>query len=165
MKLNLGSGQRPFQPPWLNVDAQETFHPDMVLDLKQPWPWNDASAEMIVFHHCWEHEGCGEAMHFQQEAYRVLRPGGSLLVFVPDMRALAQRWLMGLITTQVFMTNVYGAYMGSEHDRHKWSYDQESLRQELKLCNWSHVKPFDWRDIPGMDAARDWWILAIEAIK
>lgn len=165
--INAGSGQRPFKPPFVNVDAQSRFNPDICLDLRDPWPWEDASARCIVFHHCWEHEGTETRLHFQAEAFRVLKPGGSLIICVPDMRALAQAWLMGkeYMDTNNYMTNVYGAYMGDEHDRHRWGFTEQSLTRELGTT-WSQVKPFDWRQIPGADIARDdRWILGIEAIK
>lgn len=162
--LNCGSGQRPFAKPWLNIDAQERWRPDYCFDLKEHWPFDDGTAEMVVFHHVLEHEGCGEGQPMLREAWRVLQPGGSLLVFVPDMRALAQGWLMRRVDDQVYMTNVYGAYMGDEHDRHKWGYTSFMLAAELaqlgpRVCN------FNWRPIPGADLARDWWVLAMEAVK
>lgn len=162
--LNRGSGQRPFQKPWVNIDAQEKWKPDLVADAAH-LPYEASSTELAVDHHLWEHEGCGGALALQQEAFRVLRPGGRLLVFVPDMRALAQRWLMGQLDTQVYMTNLYGAYMGDEHDRHKWGYDHNSLARELTRCDWAEIRPFDWRPIVGADLARAWWVLAMEAIK
>lgn len=100
-----------------------------------------------------------------RECHRILSPEGSLIVCVPDMRALAQGWLQGRITTQIYLTNVYGAFMDSDFDRHKFGYDYESLAAELKVCGFSRVKPFDWREIPGASIARDWWILAADAIR
>lgn len=162
--LNRGSGQRPFQKPWVNIDAQEKWKPDLVADAAH-LPYEASSAAFVVDHHLWEHEGCGGALALQQEAFRVLRPGGRLLVFVPDLRALAQRWLMSQLDTQVYMTNLYGAYMGDEHDRHKWGYDHNSLAQELTRCDWAEIRPFDWRPIVGADLARAWWVLAYEAVR
>ena len=89
----------------------------------------------------------------------------SLLVFVPNLRALAQRWLAGGLTTQIYATNLYGAYMGDEADRHKWGFDEDSLREFLGSMRWAEVKAFDWRPIPGADIARDFWILGAECVK
>ncbi len=59
-----------------------------------------------------------------------------------------------------------GAYMGEEADRHRWHHTIESLNKLLYDCaDWSQVKPFDWRGIPGATIARDWWILGWEARK
>jgi predicted SAM-dependent methyltransferase len=174
LAINAGSGQRPFtsnqQVKWLNWDCQSvvlegvTYTPDLICDLREKWQAEDDSVDYVVLSHSLEHEGCGEAQHYQQEAYRVLRASGSLIVTVPDMRQLAQAWLMGKIDTQLYLTNVYGAYRSDEHDRHRWGFDHDSLHKELRKC-FSTVCDFDWRPIPGMDLARDWWILGAEAIK
>lgn len=162
--LNCGSGQRPFQKPWINIDAQERWQPDLVADCSK-LPYEDGSCAWVVFHHVFEHFGCGEARVLQQEAFRLLQPDGRMLVFVPDLKALAQAWMIGKLDTQVYTTALYGAFMGDEHDRHKWGYDAKALQQELTACPWSEVKPFDWRKIVGADLARDFWILAMEAVK
>lgn len=162
--LNRGSGQRPFAKPWINIDAQEKWQPDLVANGSE-LPYYASSCDLVVDHHVYEHEGCGGALALQREAFRLLRPGGSLLVFVPDLRVLAQWWLMGKVETQVYMTSLYGAFMGDEHDRHRWGFDAASLRKELSQCEWKEVKPFDWRVVPGADIARDGWILAMEAVK
>lgn len=166
--LNCGSGQRPFAKPWVNIDAQERWSPDLIADCSS-LHYSDGSADMIVLHHVLEHFGCGEGQGVLREAYRLLRPGGSLLVFVPDLRALAQRWLMGQLDTQVYMTNLYGAFMGDDHDRHRWGYVPETLAQELMQsatqCPWNRVGAFDWRVIPGANIARDWWVLGMEAVR
>jgi predicted SAM-dependent methyltransferase len=166
-RLNLCSGQRPFSAPWINVDSQEKWGPDVVADCREMPMFEDNSADLIVIHHGAEHFGCGEANGMVEESQRILVPGGSLLIFVPDMRALAQRWLSKQITTQIYMTNVYGAYMSSEDDRHKWGYDYDSLYRFLtfRFTKWQAVKAFDWREIPGADIAKDWWILGMEAVK
>lgn len=170
--INCGSGQRPFSSTpeieWANVDkiAHEGMpEPDLICDGAH-LPYGGSQADYFVLHHVLEHFGCGEAAGLIEEAWRVLKPGGSLLVFVPDLRALAKRWLEGGLTTQIYVTNLYGAFLGHEEDRHKWGFDWMSLNQFISDASpWREVKPFDWRPISGMDAARDFWILAWEAVK
>lgn len=170
--LNIGSGQRPFtstpELEWINVDSVEHEgmpRPDVVCD-GADLPLLNESAHFVVLHHVVEHFGCGEAGGLIKEAHRVLRPGGSLLVFVPDLRALAARWLAGGLTTQIYVTNLYGAYMGYEEDRHKWGFDIESLGSFLVAsAPWQSVARFDWRLIDGADIARDFWILGMECVR
>lgn len=162
--LNVGSGQRPFQKPWINIDPQEKWKPDLVADGAH-LPYEASSVDLVVYSHVWEHEGCGEAIPLQREAFRVLRPGGSLITAVPDMRALAQGWLMGRMDDITFMISAYGAFMGNDRDRHRFGYTRQTLKQELMACQWREVKLFDWRQIQGMDLARDYWILAMEAVR
>ncbi len=165
MRLNLGSGQRKFGPDWINVDTQAKWEPDVALDgaqyLAQLHP---GEVSMICLHHVLEHYGCGEADSLLRECHRVLAPNGSLLIFVPDMRALSEAWREGRLSDQVYMTNIYGAYMGDEADRHKWGFTEQTLKDTLYRIGF-RVLSFDWRKIPGADIAKDFWILGVEAIK
>lgn len=172
--LNVGSGQRRFtsttQLQWINIDSQFEA-PDRVPDLvwevgKEPIPFADNTAQCATLIHQIEHVGCGEAEPALRDLYRVLVPGGSLIVVLPDMRALASAWLTGRINEYIFNVNTYGAFMGHESDRHRWSYGYDSLREFLLKCsNWSTIDVFNYREIPGADIPRDWWMLAVEARK
>lgn len=164
--LNLGSGQRRFQKPFLNVDVQSEpgREPDLQCDISS-LPFDDGSAEMIVLHQVIEHFGCGEADGVIAECFRLLAPGGRLILTVPNMRTAAQRWLMGNMETQLYLTLCYGAFMGDDADRHKWGFDEQHLRQNLERFGWSQVQPFNWREIEGAHIAKDWWILGMECIK
>lgn len=167
-KLNCGSGQRPFEQKhgWCNIDIQDKYGPDLVADWNDLSIFHDNSMELVVAHHTIEHVGCGEADGFIKEAHRVLKPGGSLLVFVPDLRALAQRWLTHQLDDYSFLVNVYGAYMGNESDRHRWGYTRKSLETMLDaVVQWKVVHGFNWRPIEGADIAKDWWILGMECVK
>ena len=171
--LNCGSGQRPFSAAttsgvgWINIDINPKWNPDIVGN------WNDLrecgvednTVDYVVSHHSLEHVGCGEGDGFIREAYRVLKPSGSLLVFVPDLRLLAQRWLTGQLDTQLYLTQIYGAYMGHPSDRHAWGYTNSTLKGYLGGFGFSCVVAFDWRPIAGADIARDWYICGMEAIK
>lgn len=173
--LNCGSGQRPFTSlpdegiQWINIDINPKWDPDIVANWNDLSMFSSGSVDYVVSHHSLEHVGCGDGSGFIREAYRVLKPGGSLLVFVPDMKALAKRWLDGGLTDQIYMTNVYGAYMGDEADRHRWGYTSDSLQETLDYFRsgvaWAIIRPFDFRQIPGADIAQDFWILGMEAVK
>lgn len=165
LRINLGSGQRRFSGDFINCDINPRWEPDVVADGAHMPMFEDGSAELIVSHHSLEHARCGEGAPMLKECLRVLLPGGSMIVCVPNMRALAEGWLQGRITTQIYMTNVYGAFMDSPVDQHAWGYDYQSLKEFLLSCGFSRIKPFDFREIPGADIAQDWWILAIEATK
>lgn len=169
--LNVGSGERPFKSTpdlqWINVDKieREGQDVDIVCDGAR-LPYDDESVDFLVLHHCLEHEGLGDGKGLIQEAYRVLRIGGSLLIFIPDIRALALRWLEGGISDYIYVVNLMGAYHGSEADRHRWHYTKDTLPQFLRDCApWFAISNFDWRTIPGGDFARDFWIMAMEARK
>ena len=168
--INIGSGQRKFHTTdnmmWVNVDTNPKWEPDVVADGDSLPMFEAGEADYIVLHHVLEHYGCGEAGGLIQECHRILKPFGSLLVFVPNLRELASMWREGRISTQVYVTNLYGAYMDNEADRHKWGYDSASLKDFLLTTSkWRSYYRFDWRPIEGANIAADRWILGAECIK
>jgi SAM-dependent methyltransferase len=169
--LNVGSGQRAFvstdEVQWVNIDKikRDGMQTDLVAD-GASLPQADASVDYFVLHHVLEHFWPGDAKALVIEAHRVLKPGGSLLVFVPNLQVLASRWLGGELETQLYLTNVYGAYMGNPEDYHKWGFTPQSLADFLwEHAPWGSMRPFDWREIPGADFAKDYWIMACEVVK
>jgi ubiquinone/menaquinone biosynthesis C-methylase UbiE len=131
--------------------------------------FSNASFDYVVLHHVLEHLWRSEAPSALREAHRVLCPGGSCIVIVPDIRELAVRWLARMLKdgdTEMF-THCMGAYMGSVEDLHKWHYTPESLARALEDAGqWSTIKVFDWRQIPGADiASKDFWFHGVEAVK
>jgi hypothetical protein len=165
--LNLGCGMRLFQSNneirWTNQDIES--HPGV--EMRGDWRHclQGCTFDIIVAHQTFEHQGCGEQPIFQ--CWEILPPGGSLIVSVPNLRKLAKMWLSGELSTQIYMTNVYGPYDGTLASRHFWGFDEDSLTEALhRGAPWSLVKPFDYREIPGADIARDdRWILCLEAVK
>jgi ubiquinone/menaquinone biosynthesis C-methylase UbiE len=167
---NVGSGQRKFYSNqdwvWLNVDANPKWQPEYVAYGENMPEIQDGRMDVVVLHHVIEHAGCGESADMIRECHRILKPGGSLIVCVPDMYELVQMWLSGKLTDQLFFTNVYGAFMDSEADRHRWGFTGKTLAAALRdAAKWNIIKPFDWREIPGASIARDTWILSIECQK
>lgn len=168
--LNVGSGQRPFDQSkgWVNIDKvirENMPHPDLEADGAH-LPIADEYADYYVLNHVYEHEGLGEADGLIREARRVLKKGGSLIVTVPDIRELAKGFLQGKLDTTTYAITLYGAFMGSDADRHRFGYDAETLRKALSsACEWSVVKPFDWRTIIGSSIPCDWWIAGVECVK
>src|SRR3990167_6154690 len=148
--LNIGSGQRRFEDvsdiiKWWNIDCvtrPPDQIPDMVCDVgKEPLNFADGSVDVCVLHQVYEHFGLGEGHGIIKECHRVLRNGGSLIITIPDMQALAKRWLLGQITDYIYFVNVYGAYQGQEGDRHKFGYTYEGLRADFQNipCAWSDM--------------------------
>ena len=169
LRVNLGSGQRKFgtpEHPWLNVDCNPKWEPDLLADGADLSIIASDTAEYVVLHHVLEHFGLGEADAMLKECYRILAPGGSLIVCVPDLKALSKAWLKCQITDYIYCVNLYGAYMDDEADRHKWGYGRDSLTETIAHAGpWNIVDLFNWREIEGANISKDWWILGIEAWK
>lgn len=78
MRLNLGCSDSHL-PGWLNVDWVKPA--DQLVDLTQTWPWPDSSVDEIRAFDVIEH--LPSQIHTMNEAWRVLKPGGRLDIFVP----------------------------------------------------------------------------------
>lgn len=181
IKINLGSGQRPFKSPeWINIDSRAQGYPvDIITDVKNLNMIPDNSVSVLVAHHLFEHIRLNDQEQCITEWYRILKPGGRLAIFVPDLRVLATRWLQGKLENFLYFVNLYGAYQGYEDDTHKWGYDEKELARRVSLYNeetqqakikWSSItrwKPeqaFD-KEYADADIAQDFWILSLEFIK
>ena len=178
MKINLASGQRPFGEGWTNIDIKDQGYPvDILTDAKDLSMIPDESVDIIVAHHLVEHLPLHHLEMYITEWRRVLRKGGILSVFVPDLREITKGWLEGRINTYIHNVNTYGAYQDSIHDLHKWGYDQQELDDRMRGWDGSNFK-FEWeirdlnptiyRSMPifeGSDCCFDWWILARMYVK
>lgn len=175
MKLNLASGQRPFKKPWVNIDIKEQgYDVDILTDIKDLNMIEDNSVDVIVLHHVVEHIAIHELNEYVTEWRRVLKDGGKLAVFVPNLKEINKAWAEGRIDTFIHNVNTFGAYQDSIHDLHKWGYDEQELRDRMSGVsgdhiefNWSEVRRVDPSDTAYKDAdlAFDWWILDMEFIK
>jgi O-methyltransferase domain len=168
-RINIGSGQRRFEGHgWINLDCISR-PPDQVPDvvrnvLTEPLGYSDA--DMIALVHVLEHWNMHEARTVLEGCHQSLKVGGSLIVIVPDIRALAKRWLRGEITDFIFKVNMMGADQGQPGDIHRWHWLREELHLELGNVGFRSTELFNWRRIPGADSlAPDWWYYGIEATK
>lgn len=82
LKLDFGCGRNPRQG-FDGVDSRDfgqKYHVDLG---KEKWPWPDNSVEEAHASHFIEHLNGEERVHFVNELYRVLIPGGKCTVITP----------------------------------------------------------------------------------
>jgi predicted SAM-dependent methyltransferase len=89
--LHLGAGSTRL-PNLINCDY---YNPDadMKVDATDLSAFEDGSIDLIESHHMIEHLGFAESEKALREWYRVLRPGGLLVVTCPDITRICVRWL------------------------------------------------------------------------
>jgi len=175
VQLNLGSGFNP-KPGWINVDlGHETA--DFQLDLREPLPFPDESASRIYSEHFFEHleyasvtdsnawhldpsHDPSEALAFLRECRRVLAPGGTCDLVVPDAECIVQEyanrakepfpryewWGPKWCVTPMHCVN----YVFRQGKEHRYAYDFETLRHTLSLAGFSSVRRREFD--PSVDA-------------
>ena len=82
IKLDLGCGKNK-RAGFLGVDSRAFEGVDVVHDLRQTWPWADGSVDEVHCSHFVEHLTASERIHFVNELFRVLKPGGTAQIIVP----------------------------------------------------------------------------------
>lgn len=85
LRIDLGCGKNA-RAGFTGVDCRD-FGQDITADLRQKWPWKDETVEEAHCSHFIEHLKADERIHFVNELYRVLKPGGKCQVIVPHWSA------------------------------------------------------------------------------
>ena len=82
--LNVGCGPFP-DDNFINLDYAWTPQLDVCWDIvKKPYPFPDQSFEGIFTEHCLEHIPFDKCLENLKEFYRLLKPGGTVRIIVPD---------------------------------------------------------------------------------
>jgi predicted SAM-dependent methyltransferase len=147
VKINLGCGWRNFGEDWIHVDGGNYEHLDLVHDISKRLPFADDLADLIYSSHVIEYFCRDEIKDILLDWRRVLKPGGTLRLAVPDFEAIAALYIKGSIKIEQILGPIYGKMkMGESSIFHKTVYDFESLRSLLEEVGFTNVKRYDWME-------------------
>jgi predicted SAM-dependent methyltransferase len=144
LKLHLGCGPRHI-PGFVHVDLQPGPHVDIVGPVER-LPVADGSASLVYASHVLEHFGRNEYKSVLKEWHRVLAPGGTLRLAVPDFAACAALYYEGGLSDR--MSGLVGLLVGGQrdpYDFHKMVFDENSLRFDLQEAGFAGVRRWEWR--------------------
>lgn len=136
MKLDIGSGTNPKGEGYTTVDP---YQPDA--EIKAPmWalPLPAESVTAIYCSHALEHVGWSQVAPTLAEWRRVLRPGGELVLRVPDLAWCVLHWLQD--PHDVWrMAKIFGS---QEHEGnvHRCGFEAEGWRRQLGEAGFSVVR-------------------------
>lgn len=99
LKLNIGCHIIMFHNGWVNMDildlsqyAQREGYKFMQHDSRTRLPFNDNSVDLIYSSHFLEHLNYDEAVAFITECKRVMKPGATMRLMVPDTELLMTKY-------------------------------------------------------------------------
>lgn len=164
-KYNLGCGPKIYQN-FLNIgfwsqleqgriykDLNGTSNTFMLNhDLRLGIPAFENSLELVYHSHMLEHLTYQEGISFIKDCYKVLQPGGTMRVIVPDLELWINAYVNnnnfffdqyrrdGGIDKEIYVTKA-AVFMGMLHNHeHKCGYDFESLRWLVEYVGFIDVK-------------------------
>ena len=141
MKVHLGCGSRRL-PDFVHVDARAEVQPDHVATADSLPMFADESVELLYWCHGLEHIQRPQVQSVLSELRRVLIPGGTLRLSLPNIKILAALYVSG----QVLLERIVGPIHGRQDypdNTHYCSYDWLSLVQTLTTASFSNITPYD----------------------
>lgn len=152
--LEVGAGDKKGGNGWLTIDV--TKHCDIYWDLRAGLPFPNESVTKIYSSHFFEHLTFNEGQDFLEDCLRVLVPGGTFSICVPNARIYIKAYLEADSldenrffrykpafnnTTRIDYVN-YTAYMDGHH---KYMFDEDNLLHILRSKGFRnvHLREFD----------------------
>ena len=122
LNLNFGAGTSR-KADYINVDYYTDA--DIKVDLSKPLPWQDNEVDNIIAVHVIEHFTRAEWENASKEWVRILKPGGVIEIYCPDILAVAKSFVRDP-DDKYTMMQIYGlqAHPG---EFHKNGFTAESL--------------------------------------
>jgi predicted SAM-dependent methyltransferase len=135
VRLNIGCGSKRLDG-YIGVDLSPAA--DVQADIKS-LPFEDGSADEIMGVHVFEHLYRWEAPAALAEWLRVLKPGGLLVLEMPDIIKVARY----ILTSPDQRMGLWGAYGDPGYREplmvHKWGWSFAELAAELKIAGFRKV--------------------------
>lgn len=149
LKLHLGCGKRDI-PGFTNVDICDLPHIHYRQNADDLSMFPDESVELIYASHLLEYFDRTEARDVLKEWWRVLMPGGTLRIAVPDFEALVRAYQLDgaieRILGPLFGRMAVPTPAGEQIIYQKTVYDLRSLSALLESAGFTHVRRYEWRD-------------------
>lgn len=134
--LNIGAGND-IKAGMVNIDIRPLPGIDKVLDARK-LPYEDNSVDKILAMDVIEHFGRNEIATVLKEWYRVLEPGGFLIMKTPDLRMITEDFISSRIDSVETCRRLFGNQEYPENT-HKCIFDAVSLTAILMHQHFSII--------------------------
>ena len=141
-KVEIGN-KSPRPDDWVTVNLDKSTQPTVNAPATKI-PLEDDFADLVYASHILEHLDYGNrhpsAYAALKEWWRILKPGGTLMVGVPDLEVLCELYLKGSTADRVMiMRMMMGGHL-NEWDYHYAGYDQNLLASYLSYSGFENIE-------------------------
>lgn len=171
MKLNVCCGKR-VMDGWTNIDVVRApdapRDPEVLCDVVAGIPLQDACASVVMCVHGFEHFYRWHAEQVLDDWYRLLKPGGLLILELPDLVKCCQNYIDGKMRggkdpDQLARWGIYGDPRTNDpFMNHRWGYSPAELSAILQRHGFKEVKELPTQHHPAGRKHRD---MRLEATK
>ena len=114
--------------------------PDVLSDVRNmPFPNEYADEAMAI--HVLEHFPWWEVKDLMKEWVRILKPGGKLIIEVPDLEKVVHYMAAGIENPSLTMFPLYGdPKYKDELMCHRWGYTHNSLAELMKIVGLNNIE-------------------------
>lgn len=164
IKLHLACG-KDYREGYINVDFYnlEEKKCDQVFDVRQI-PYPDNSVDEILALHIIEHFDFFEGNNVLKEWYRVLKPGGKLLLETPDFLETCREFVNCSEERRLQLYNHFFAAAWLPGEIHKFLFTETQLKTQLSWAGFIQVNRIHPQSI-YFDGNNAHLLLMVEAIK
>tara|TARA_R110001599_G_scaffold60939_3_gene169260 strand:+ start:24886 stop:25488 length:603 start_codon:yes stop_codon:yes gene_type:complete len=137
----------------IRLDINPAVNPDIIANLTDLSAVDTNSMDAVFSSHNIEHLYLHETVIALKEMHRVTRPGGFLLITLPDLQQVAQLVAQGKLSEEIYRSPVgpisaldmlYGhqasVEKGNHYMAHKSGFDKNSLSQALLNAGFSEAR-------------------------
>jgi len=136
-RVYLGCG-RDKRVGWINVDINDAHKPDIVANAKK-LPFESSTVDVMEACHLLEHLTHADAVKALEEAYRVLRDGGRLLLELPNLDRCVE--MLKSDDTEEARLGMLGLFgLPNKYFAHLWGWTPETLSTELTRVGFRNVQ-------------------------
>jgi predicted SAM-dependent methyltransferase len=157
LRLHLGSGANKL-PGWVNIDLLG-MGSDLAWDLRRRLPFPDASAQATFLEHVIEHFTLADALALLEECHRVLAPGGTIRVGVPDLERYIRSYLGDRELIEQERPNRPTSLLAiaevTQFHGHRSAYDAETLVMLLEEAGFIDVDMRAFRESKTLEPVPD----------
>ena len=143
MKLHLGCGNVMI-PGFIHCDVRPLPHVDCMTSADKLGAFEDNSADLIYACHVLEHFGRNDTLRVLKEWHRVLKPGGTLRLAVPDFEAVVKVYAetknLGLLLGHLVGRQDY------PENTHYMVFDFTYLTTLLGQVGFRNVRRYRWKE-------------------
>ena len=144
------------RPAETRLDQHRSVRPrgDLALDVREDLPFATSSIAFVYTEHLFEHLAYPvDARHLLREALRILKPGGTLSIVIPDFEEALRAYVAGdeafflgsdhlrsyLLTERPTLMH-HVNYWFRQDGHHQYGYDAETLGQVLRDVGFEEVR-------------------------